>query len=72
MTSVQPTADELPGMASWNSLTEAERRYALRAAGWKSGGTVAPAVADAWAALQAASAHGSFYAKAAALPRGVW
>jgi hypothetical protein len=45
----QPTADELAGISWWNSMTEAERAAALKAAGWKSGGTFTPSAADAWA-----------------------
>lgn len=44
-----PTADELAGIAWWNSLSEPERATALKAAGWKSGGTFTPSAADAWA-----------------------
>jgi hypothetical protein len=46
----QPTTDEQAGMQWWNSLTEAERALALKAAGWKSGGAYTPSAADAWAA----------------------
>jgi hypothetical protein len=47
---LKPTADELAGIEWWNSMTEAERAKALEAAGWKSGGTWTPSVADAWVA----------------------
>lgn len=45
----QATADERAGMEWWNSMTEAERAEALKAAGWRSGGTWTPSAADAWA-----------------------
>ena len=45
----QPTADEKAGMDWWNAMTQAERDEALRSAGWRSGGTVTPSAADAWA-----------------------
>jgi hypothetical protein len=45
----QPTADEIAGIAWWNSMTEPERADALKAAGWKSGATFTPSAADAWA-----------------------
>jgi hypothetical protein len=45
----EPTIDERAGMNWWNSLTEAERTQALKAAGWRSGGTWTPSAADAWA-----------------------
>jgi hypothetical protein len=44
----KPTADEIAGMAWWNTLTEAERAKALEAAGLHSSGTCAPSAADAW------------------------
>jgi hypothetical protein len=44
-----PTADEQAGIDWWNGLTEAQRREALCAAGWRSGGTWTPSAADAWA-----------------------
>lgn len=44
-----PTADEIAGMDWWNSLTEAARAQALKAAGWTSGGSWIPSAADAWA-----------------------
>jgi hypothetical protein len=48
MESRPPTADEIAGMEWWNSMTEVERARALEAAGWKSGGSWTPGVADAW------------------------
>jgi hypothetical protein len=45
----RPTADEQAGIQWWNSLTEAERAEALKAAGWRSGGAWTPSAADAWA-----------------------
>jgi hypothetical protein len=45
----EPTIDERASMNWWNSLTEAERTQALKAAGWRSGGTWTPSAADAWA-----------------------
>ena len=45
----QPTADEIAGMQWWNSMSEAERAAALKAAGWKSGGAFTPSAAEAWA-----------------------
>jgi hypothetical protein len=44
-----PTTDEIAGMQWWNSMSEVERARALKAAGWKSGGTWTPSAADAWA-----------------------
>ncbi len=44
----RPTAKEQAGIQWWNSLTEAERAAALKAAGWKSGGAWTPSAADAW------------------------
>ena len=45
----EPTTDERAGMNWWNSLSELERAQALKAAGWRSGGTRTPSAADAWA-----------------------
>jgi hypothetical protein len=45
----EPTTDERAGMNWWNSLSELERAQALKAAGWRSGGTWTPCLADAWA-----------------------
>jgi hypothetical protein len=43
----------------WNSLSELERAQALKAAGWKSGGTWTPSPADAWAAHQRRMGQGA-------------
>ena len=40
------------GLSWWNSMTEPERAQALKAAGWKSGGTYTPSAADAWDAFK--------------------